>query len=485
MVKDQKYFEDLNSLFYPKHIAFIGASESSRLGSMMYLPAFRDSIWSETFYPINPKYDKLLGWKCYPSVLDVPFPVDTAYISLKTNFIPDVLKECVKKGIKWVIIFASGFSETGNSKGKQLEIELLKIIEGTNTRIIGPNCLGPLNVETGMAFSFASQKGIQGGVSFMSQSGGHLTQLVNVGFKRDIRFRYGISFGNQIDLNCVDFMRHYRQNLKTTIIAAYLESSGSANAHELFIELGKTAKIKPVILWKGGYTKDGSRAAFSHTGAIGSKDKLWKSIAKQTGTVLVKDNEEFWNTIKTFELLYPKQIPKGRNVGIVTPGGGASVNLTDLFASQNLNVPELTSESQFKISEILPYVNVSIKNPVDLGASGFILNIFNKCIEIVSNDPNIDLIIIPLWPDHIYRHVFIRMIRSFESSLKPFAFCLPNIADDSNLVKRFSSAKKLLHNKRVLYFLSLRDAARSISLLCDYIEFLKSRNIPIAQRNRN
>jgi len=485
MVKDQKDFEDLNSLFYPKHIAFIGASENSRLGSMMYLPAFKDSIWSETFYPINPKYDKIMGWKCYPSILDVPYPVDTAYISLKTKFIPEVLKECVEKGIKWVIIFASGFSETGDSKGKQLEIELLKIIEGSNTRIIGPNCLGPLNAETGMAFSFASQKGNHGGVSFMSQSGGHLTQLVNVGYKRDIRFRYGISFGNQIDLNCVDFMRHYRQNSKTTLIAAYLESSGSATGYELFIELRKTTKIKPVILWKGGYTKDGSRAAFSHTGAIASNVNLWKSMTKQTGTIIVKDNEEFWNTIKTFELLYPKYIPKGRNVGIITPGGGASVNMTDLFASQKLIVPELTSESQSKIAEILPYVNVNIKNPIDLGASGFILDIFNQCIEIVANDPNIDIIIIPLWPDHIYRHVFIRMIRNFESSLKPFAFCLPNIADDSALAKRFNSAKKLLHKKRVLYFLSLRDASRSISLLCDYMEFLKSHNIPIAKRNRN
>ena len=477
MVEQQNGFEDFNSLFYPKHIAFIGASESSRLGSMMYLPAFKESKWTNTFYPVNPKYDKIIGWKCYPSVLDVPYPIDTAYISLNVKFIPEVLKECVEKGIKWVIIFASGFSETGDPEGKQLELKLLKIIKNSNTRIIGPNCLGPLNAETGMAFSFAVQNGLYGGVSFMSQSGGHFTQLINVGYKRDIRLRYGISFGNQIDLNCVDILKHYRQHSKTTLIAVYLESPGSAKGHELFTELRKTTKVKPVILWKGGYTKDGSRAAYSHTGAIASNDKIWKSMAKQTGTILVKDNEEFWNTIKTFELLYPKSLPKGRNVGIITPGGGSSVNMTDLFASQNLNIPELTTESQSKIAEILPYVNVSIKNPVDLGASGFILNIFIQCIEIVVNDPNIDIIIIPLWPDHIYRHVFNRMIRIFKSTSKPFAFCLPNIADDSVLAKRFNSAKKLLHKKRVLYFLSLRDAAKSISLFCDYFEFLKSHNI--------
>ena len=100
-------------------------------------------------------------------------------------------------------------------------------------------------------------------------------------------------------------------------------------------------------------------------------------------------------------------------------------------------------------------------------------------MNVVVNDPNIDIIMVPLWPDHIYRHVFNRMIRIRDSVSKPFAFCLPNLADDSALAKRFNSAKKLLHKKRVLYFFSLRDAARSVSLLCDYVEFLKSRNIPI------
>ncbi|NVM34439.1 MAG: CoA-binding protein [Candidatus Lokiarchaeota archaeon] len=477
MVEQQNGFEEFNSLFYPKHIAFIGASESSRLGSMMYLPAFKESMWTNTFYPVNPKYDKIIGWKCYPSVLDVPYPIDTAYISLNVKFIPEVLKECVEKGIKWVIIFASGFSETGNPEGKQLELNLLNIIKNSNTRIIGPNCLGPLNAETGMAFSFAIQNGLYGGVSFMSQSGGHFTQLMDVGYKRDIRLRYGISFGNQIDLNCVDLIKHYRQHSKTTLIAAYLESTGSATGHELFLELRKTTKVKPVILWKGGYTKDGSRAAYSHTGAIASNDKIWKSMAKQTGTILVKDNEEFWNTIKTFELLYPKSLPKGRNVGIVTAGGGNSILSCDIFSSYNLNVPELTSDSQSKIAKILPDVNINIKNPIDLGASGFILDIFIKCIEVVIDDPNIDIIIIPLWSEHIYRHVFSRMIKTFESTLKPFAFCFPSIADDAALAKRFNSAKKLLHKKRILYFLSLRYAANSISMFCDYIDYLKSRKV--------
>ena len=476
---NQEEFRKFNSLFNPEHIAFIGASENSVFGAMFYLPAFKDSKWKDTFYPINPKRDKVLDWKCYPSVLDVPYPIDTAYVSLKINHIPKVLRECVEKKITWVIIFASGFSETGDPSGLKLEQEIQNIIKNTNTRIIGPNCLGPFNVENSMALSFSTPFGNLGSISFMSQSGGHLSQLIDIGSKRDIRFIYGVSFGNQIDLNCVDFLRFYRQDPKVKIIAAYLESFGSADGYEFFLELKKTTKKKPVILWRGGYTKDGSRAAFSHTGAMASNELLWKSMAKQTGTIIVRDNEEWWNTIKTFELLFPNFLPNGRNVAIITPGGGNATNVTDIFCAHNLRIPNLTPDSQEKISKSLPDVNVNIKNPIDLGASGFVIDIFTDCINICVDDPNIDIIIIPLWPTHLISHVFKRMIRIQQSTTKPFVFCLPSIADSFELSKKFNIIKRILNKKRVLYFFSFRDAAKSISLFCDYNDYLKSRKISI------
>lgn len=469
---------DLESLFYPEHIAFIGASQNSSFGSMLYLKDFKDSRWSDSFYPVNPKHDELLGWKCYPSVLDIPNDVDTAYISVKTEIVPKVLKECVDKGIKWVIIFASGFSETGEDNNAKTEAQLSKIVNGTPTRIVGPNCLGPYNGIIGMSFSFAAHPPV-GSTSFMSQSGGHLSQLLDIGVKRDLRFRYGVSFGNQVDLNCVHFLRFFRKDPGTHLIAAYLESFGSADGHNFFVELKKTTKIKPVIIWKGGYTQDGSRAAFSHTGAMSSDFKMWKTMAKQTGTVLVRDNEEFWNTIKTFELLYPKKIPKGRNVAIITPGGGSSVNMTDLFASYNLTVPVLTQKSQEELSKILPKENVNIANPIDLGASGFVVNIFLKSIEIAIQDPNIDIAVIPLWTQHIFRYVFKRMIKIQKSTSKPFAFCLPSLADSADLVNKFDRAKKILHKNRSLYYFSLREAAKSISKYCDYLEYLDDRDLMI------
>lgn len=467
----------MGTLFFPKHIAFIGASESSIFGSMLYLTSFQKSQWIDTFYPINPKKEKILDWKCYPSVLDVPYPIDLAYVSLKINHIPKVIKECVEKNIKWVVIFASGFSETGDPAGEKVEKELVDIIKGSKTRIIGPNCLGPFNSENRLTFSSRWPLGRPGGsIGYMSQSGGHVTQLIEIGEKRDIRLRYGVSFGNQIDLNCVDFLKYYRHEPDIKIIAAYLESFGSANGHEFFCELKKTTKIKPVILWKGGYTNDGARAAFSHTGAIASNNLLWESMTKQTGTILVRDNEEWWNTIKTFELIFPNYLPKGRNVCIVVPGGGSSVNFTDLFANYNLKVPVLTTTSQEQLAKILPDVNTSTKNPIDLGASGFMTDVFIACINICVEDPNIDILVLPLWSAQLSYRLTLKIFKIQERTKKPILFCFPSIADSLDLAKKFNKLKVILNRKRALYFLSYRDAANSLSHLCDYCEYLLSRN---------
>ena len=201
--------------------------------------------------------------------------------------------------------------------------------------------------------------------------------------------------------------------------------------------------------------------------------RLWKAISNQTGAVIVDDNENFWNTIKTFELLFPKYLPKGRRVGVITPGGGSSVNTTDLLASRNLSIPELTSQSQERISEILPKENVNIKNPVDLGALGFVVEIFIKCIEVVIRDPNVDIIVIPLWPHFLYNYVFKRMIKVQELTSKPIAFVLPSISDSLDIAQRFNTTKKTLHKEKIIYYFSLSEAAKSLSLLCDYSDFLK------------
>jgi acyl-CoA synthetase (NDP forming) len=199
-------------------------------------------------------------------------------------------------------------------------------------------------------------------------------------------------------------------------------------------------------------------------------------MAKQSGTILVRDNEEWWNVIKTFESLFPKYIPKGRNVVIVTPGGGSSVNMTDILASHNLIVPKLTEASQEKLAKLIPDVNTSTINPIDLGALGFAVDVFTACVNVCIDDPNIDMMFLPLWSFQVTTRLITRIFKIQERTTKPIIFCFPSIADSLETAKKFHKLKKMLNRRRALYFLSLRDAAKSISSFCDYYEYIQSRN---------
>ena len=473
-------YSTVKTLFIPKRVAFVGASENAKMGTSYFMNAFKESKWKDSFYPVNPNQDKVFDWKSYPSVLAIPDPIDEVYIAIKAKLVPPVVKECVEKGVKWVIIFSSGFSELGTKEGQKLTDKIIQYTEGTETRVVGPNCLGPFYARYGMNLDYAREDSIAdppGRVSFMSQSGGHLANLVDAGGKMDIDFCYGISFGNQIDINCVDILKFYLQDEETEIIAAYLESLGRINkgkGYRFVNLLRKTTVQKPVILWKGGFTEAGAQAASSHTGAISTSSEMWETAAKQTGSILVRDNIEFWNMIKTLDIIFPNKLPRGRNVGIITPGGGISVNSTDTFDFHGLSVPQLTKNTQEKLSKILPGVNTNIKNPIDLGFSGFFIEIFINVLKELVKDDNIDIIVLPLWPDHYYRFMVKKFIKVEKQSNKPFIYVFPNASDSLENAKKFNKIRRLMHKKNSLYLYSIQHAARILKLTCDYVDYLKN-----------
>lgn len=485
IVKERSRLVDnpLVSLFVPKNVAFIGASENSKMGTMYYMRGFEASIWKDKFYPVNPNEEKVLDWKAYPSVKDIPVPIESAYIAVKAQIVPKIVKECVEKGVKWINIFTSGFSEMGTEEGNRLSEELINYTEGTETRLVGPNCLGPFYAKFGMLLDYAREGSIAdppGKVSFMSQSGGHLANLIDAGSKMNIDFRFGISFGNQIDINCLDVLRFYKEDEGTQVVAAYLESLGRKNTgkgYRFVQEIRETTPKKPVIIWKGGYTDEGARAATSHTGAISSPVKLWETLSRQTGAILVRDNIEFWNMIKTLDILFPDKLPRGRNVGIITPGGGISVNSTDTFAFHGLHVPRLSEKTQEKLSKILPDVNVNIENPIDLGFSGFFIEIFINTLKCLVEDENIDILVLPLWPDHYFRFMIKKFIKVEKSTDKPFIYIFPNASDSLENAKKFNSIRKLMHQSNSMYLYNIQQTARVLTLTCDYVDYLKHRNI--------
>lgn len=468
MAQSRKEPHYLDDYFFPKTIAIVGASQKMNFGSTFFLSSLKHG-YKGTVYPVNPKYETVFDMKCYPNISTIPEQIDTVISCIPAKFVPDLVRECVETNAKFITVFTSGFAEVGN---KELQNQLLEIIKGFNTRIIGPNCLGAHCTKSRITFNGdASFK--EGNVSFCSQSGGHATTFLEIGPSRKVYYAKGVSFGNQSDLNCLDFLEYFAQDEDSEVIGMYLESFGSAKGPAFIEKLKEVTKNKCVIIWKGGQTPAGQIAAASHTGAIASSLKLWESALCQAGAILVKNKTEFMDCLHLASVL--NKVPKGSKIGIVFIGGGGSVEITDVFSTYGFEVPELTQETQTKLAEILPDVNTSLKNPVDLGATGILVDIYLKVLKIVGNDPNVNILITEYAIDRLvmfsetvkmpdYPISFARSFGRLNEKISVPLIYLATILRDSDKATRIAlSFTEELHDKRIPTFPSIERAAKTLA----------------------
>jgi acyl-CoA synthetase (NDP forming) len=340
-------------------------------------------------YPIGYTGGEIFGLKIYPSLGEVPGPVDHVICSIPAEATPQLMRECVAKGVKVVHIFSSGFSETGKEEGLQLEQELVGIAREGGIRIIGPNCIGIYCPSWGMAFAGSITRE-SGRVGYFSQSGGNSRELTDMALVRGIRFSKVISFGNAADLDEVDYLEYFSQDKETEIIAIYIE--GAKRGREFLSLLKETTPRKPVVIVKGGGTDAGERAVSFHTGALAGSDKVWDALCRQTGAVRAYSMEEMADLILAFSLKPP--IP-GVRAGIVSLGGGAGVQATDDCERAGLLVPQFPTEIQRELRKAIPQAGTSVSNPLD--SSPFVAwdpPQFLETIRIVAACDQIDLVIV-------------------------------------------------------------------------------------------
>ncbi len=483
----------LHDLYYPKSVAIIGASPNLlNMGSAFFIQAIIEMNYDGKVYYVNPKYkgQEINGEKIIGSLDDLDERIDVVYSCIRASLVPDLLRQCVRRKDKFFICFTSGFSEILTEDAIALEKELLSIIEGSSTRIVGPNCLGPYNpvVRIGWNTGISANQDQRGNVAFASQSGGHASGLLRVTEGRGFYYTLGLSFGNQIDINCLDVLTYYASHEETEVIALYLEDTGSASGSDFFKKLREVTPLKPVIIWKGGQTSSGARAAASHTGAIGGSYQIWKSMTKQAGGIFVEQSEEFWDIIHLLSIFIPqKKMRMCKSLGLIIPGGGNSVEATDLFTQRGFNVPVLSLDTQQQLSTLMPSVNTSFKNPVDLGASGTIDRVFLNSIKYVSNDPSIDIVINyqPLewivnmeerfagsgYPASIARSLG-RVIKKIE---KPLIHLTPILSYDTKVAEIFPKFIEILRKRGIPHFLSMERLAVALTHLNEYIHFLNRR----------
>jgi len=464
---------DFEKLFFPRAVGIIGANNQD-YGGGYFLNSLMGIGYDGPLYLFNPrlKGQELKGYKVHGSILEIPDdqPIDYVILAVPAKICPQILEEVGQKGVPFVTVFSSGFSELNN---KELEDSLLKVARKHNIRFLGPNCLGLYVPKSKLAIN-RYQQANSGPLGLICQSGGLAIYLSQMG-----AFSYGtysskvISIGNQVDLNFVDFLKYFLTDDDTKVIGLYLENIKDKKTGQEFLKVVKelSLKGKPVIIWKVGYGESAKEAIMSHTGGLAGSEAIWKAIPKQTGACLVENSYDLVSLAMGFNYL---SYPKNRNLGILSLGGGASIELTDLMEKFNLKVPQLAEETKEKFKEFLPEVNTIIRNPLDLGGSGTMMEVYYKSLLTLDSDPNVSTVVFNrAWnysPE--YTETIVRAKNNMRNQLVCVAL---KIADSVAEYKQKLRFKTALFNNGIPVFESIERAAKALDQMNTFREFLEKR----------
>jgi acetyltransferase len=383
----------LDTFFKPRSVAVVGASrEPEKLGYAV-LANLKEGGFPGPLYPINPKADEILGLKAYPSVSDVPDPIDLAVIIIPYRFVPAALEQCGQKGIPSVVVISAGFREAGR-EGLERERELIAIARKYNLRLIGPNCLGVIDTATPLNASFAAGMPPAGPVAFMSQSGALGTAVLDVAMAGSIGFSKFISLGNKADVSEIDLLEALSDDPASKVILIYVE--GLPDGRKFIQVAQKVTRHKPVVAIKSGVTASGSRAVSSHTGSLAGSETAYKAGFAQAGVLQVNSMESLFDYALAFAY---QPLLKGDRIGIVTNAGGPGILATDALERAKMIIPRLATETVETLSPQLPG-EASVANPVDvLGDAP--AERYDHAIKLVLADPNVDGLLVIVTPQAV------------------------------------------------------------------------------------
>jgi acetyltransferase len=377
----------LDPVLKPRSVAIIGASPRPGSIGREVLHNIIDADFNGVVYPVNPKAPFIHSMKAYRSVSEIPDPVDLAFVIVPRDHVLEVVDECGRKGVKGLCVISAGFREIGG-EGVKREEELLAKVRHYNMRLIGPNCLGLVNMtpEVRLNGTFAPAKPISGRLAFLSQSGALGVSILQSMERLNIGFSYFVSTGNSADVRGIDLLRYWENDPDTDVIAIYIESFG--DPRESGPVLRRLTRRKPVVIVKSGRTAAGARAASSHTGALAASDVTVDAFLRQTGTIRAYTIEEMLGLLSAF---CRSPLPKGNRVAILTNSGGPGIMATDALVTEGMQIAQFSEKTCQWLQAELP-VEASKANPIDLTAWG-VADSYRKVLPVLFDDPNVDIIL--------------------------------------------------------------------------------------------
>ncbi len=386
---------NLESIIAPASVAVLGASsEQGSVGNAVMINILRGGF-SGKLYPVNPSHNEVLGLKCYNSILDIDDPVDLAVIITPSKTVLTVMEECGKKEVKGAVIISAGFKETGKD-GKLLEDQVAAIAKKYGVRLIGPNCVGMINVDQKISLNASFTKGMPkyGNIALVSQSGAICGAMLEYARVKNIGFSKVFSLGNKADVNENDILMMLANDASTKVILMYIEDLADGRK---FIEIassitGEMQERKPILALKVGGSPVGARAIASHTGALAGSEEAYNAIFAQGGVLRIETLEELFD----YAIAFSNQPIPAEGTAVVSNAGGPAVIVADAATRYGLKLTRLSEKTLGELTRILPK-NAALINPIDIIGDADHVR-YGDALRVVLSDPNVNSCIIIATP---------------------------------------------------------------------------------------
>ena len=362
----------LSPLLQPGSIAMIGASNNpARIGGMP-LDLLRHFGYEGQVYPVNPKYEEVFGYRCYPDIESVPAAPDLVVLAIGAADVTAMLRRCHAKGAKAAIVYAAGFAEMGG-EGIALQEELEQFSRESGMPVAGPNCMGFANLNNHAYTAFASvfknvepQTG-KGRASLVTQSGNVCSTVFALMRQLGVNISHFINTGNEATVEFSEYLEYLAQDEDTDCVIGYIEQLRNG---ERFMDaaLAFAEADKPMILYKAGQTEKGSEAVRSHTSALAGNMALYEAAFRQLNVI---QGQDFTQMADLAWLSGFRKRTGGKRIAIVTLSGALGAILADKFIGAGLDVPTLPDDVQQALRDGIPDYGM-VSNPVDV--TGNIVN---------------------------------------------------------------------------------------------------------------
>ncbi len=379
----------LDALLRPRSVAVVGASDRANVGGRIYrnmiARGFAGPLW-----PVNPNYETVGGVRCYPDIGALPEAPDCVAIAVPFGAVFEPLTDAAERGVRAAVVVAEGFADAGTKAGRERQRRLTEIARAHGMAISGPNCMGTLGLKArlGTAFTNLPNDFVEGGVSVVSQSGGLLNAVVELGHNRSLGFNYLISAGNEAVVTAADYIDWLAEDDGTRVIVNIVEGVREGARYREAVE--RAARRKPVVVLKLGRTRAGSRAATAHTGSLAGEAAIFDALLAGTGAAQVETIDALVETALLFDRV---PLPKGERVFVFSVSGGATVLSGDLAERAGLTLPPLARATSRALSEILG-VTRAFHNPMDVVGAPRLVKGDNltRCLRVLDADRSIDAI---------------------------------------------------------------------------------------------